>query len=172
MTLEMWSILIVRIKKLYFHIKHHDFLTIDDSYISWTPSLKLLLTPTNLITMLFSPVVQSLSHVRLCHPINGRTPGFSVHHYLPEFAQTHAHWVREGCCLVIQFSSVAQSCPALCNPMNRSTPGCPVLLFSFPQSLPASGSFPMSQLFAWGSQSIGVSASASVLPMNTQDWSL
>ena len=42
---------------------------------------------------------------------------------------------------------------------------------SCPQSLPASGSFPMSQLFAWGSQSIGVSALASVLPINTQDWS-
>ena len=42
---------------------------------------------------------------------------------------------------------------------------------SCPQSLPASGSFPMSQLFAWGGQSIGVSASASVLPMNTQDQS-
>ena len=42
---------------------------------------------------------------------------------------------------------------------------------SCPQSLPASGSFPMSQLFAWGGQSIGVSASAPVLPMNTQDWS-
>ena len=39
------------------------------------------------------------------------------------------------------------------------------------QSLPASGSFPMSQLFTSGGQSIGVSASASVLPMNTQDWS-
>ena len=45
----------------------------------------------------------------------------------------------------------------------------PLLLL--PQSLPASGSFPMNQLFAWGGQSIGVSASASVLPMNTQDWS-
>ena len=43
--------------------------------------------------------------------------------------------------------------------------------FSCPQSLPASGSFPMSQLFLWGGQSIRVSASASVLPMNTQDWS-
>ena len=43
-----------------------------------------------------------------------------------------------------------------------------VPFFSCPQSLPASKSFPMSQLFAWG---IGVSASASVLPMNTQDWS-
>ena len=42
---------------------------------------------------------------------------------------------------------------------------------SCPQSLPASGSFTMSQLFAWGGQSIGVSALASVLPMNTQDWS-
>ena len=41
---------------------------------------------------------------------------------------------------------------------------------SWPQSLPASGSFPMSQLFAWGGQSIGVSASASVLPMNTEGW--
>ena len=41
---------------------------------------------------------------------------------------------------------------------------------SCPQYLPASGSFPMSQLFAWGGQNIGVSASASVLPMNTQGW--
>ena len=41
---------------------------------------------------------------------------------------------------------------------------------SCPQSLPASGSFPTSQLFASGGQSIGVWASASVLPMNTQDW--
>ena len=42
---------------------------------------------------------------------------------------------------------------------------------SFPQSLPASESFPMSQLFTWGGQSIGVSALASFLPKNTQDWS-
>ena len=42
---------------------------------------------------------------------------------------------------------------------------------SCPQSLPASESFPMSQLFAWSGQSIGVSALASFLPMNTQDWS-
>ena len=43
-------------------------------------------------------------------------------------------------------------------------------LSSCPQSFPASGSFPMSQLFASGGQSIGVSALGSVLPMNTQDW--
>ena len=42
---------------------------------------------------------------------------------------------------------------------------------SCPQSFPASGTFPMSQIFTSGSQNIGVSASASVLPMNTQDWS-
>ena len=42
---------------------------------------------------------------------------------------------------------------------------------SCPQCLPASGSFQMSQLFSWGGQNTGVSASASVLPMNTQDWS-
>ena len=46
-----------------------------------------------------------------------------------------------------------------------------VSFFSCPQSLSASGSIPMSELFAWGGQSIRVSASASVLPMSTQDWS-
>ena len=55
-----------------------------------------------------------------------------------------------------------------CHPAISSS----VLPFSScPQSLPASESFPMSQLFTWGGQSIGISASASVLPMNTQDWS-
>ena len=97
----------------------------------------------------------------------------------------------------IQFSSVAQSCPTLCDLMNCSTPGLPVhhqlleltqthvhrvgdtiqpthpvIPFSFcPQPLPASESFPMSQLFGWGGQSTGASALASVLPKNTQDWS-
>ena len=94
-------------------------------------------------------------------------------------------------------SSIAQSCPTLWPhesqharpPYPSPTPRVPpnscassrwchpaissyvVPFSSCPQSLPASGSFPMNQLFAWGSQSIGVSASASVLPMNTQDWS-
>ena len=91
---------------------------------------------------------------------------------------------------IYQFSSVAQSCPTLCNPMNCSTPGLPVHpnpcplsrwyhpaisssvvpFSSCPQSFPASGSFQMSQLFTSGGQSIGVSVSASVLPVNTQDW--
>ena len=46
-----------------------------------------------------------------------------------------------------------------------------ILFSSYPQSLPASGSFPKSQLFAWGGQSTGVSSTASVPPMNTPDWS-
>ena len=61
------------------------------------------------------------------------------------------------------------SCPTSrwCHPAILSS----VIPFSScPQSLPASGSFPMSQLFAWGGQIIGDSASASVLPMKAQDW--
>ena len=95
----------------------------------------------------------------------------------------------------VQYSLVAQSCPTLCDPMNRSTPGLPVhhqlLEFtqthihqvsdaisssvvpfsSCPQALPASESFSMSQLFAWGGQSTGVSAPASFLPKKSQGWS-
>ena len=92
--------------------------------------------------------------------------------------------------IIHQFNSVTQSCPQHARPPCLSpTPevysdSCPssqwchpaisssVIPFSScPQSLPASGSFPMSQLFAWGGQSIRVSASASVLPIYTQDWS-
>ena len=61
-------------------------------------------------------------------------------------------------------------CPSSrwCHPAISSS----VVPFSaWPQSLPASESFPMSQLFTWGGQSIRVSALTSVLPMNTQDWS-
>ena len=60
----------------------------------------------------------------------------------------------------------SNSCPSSrwCHPAISSS----VIPFSsYPQSFPASGSLPMSQLFTWGGQSIGVSASASTLPMNT-----
>ena len=62
------------------------------------------------------------------------------------------------------------SCPSSrrCHPAISSSV---VPFSSCPQSLPASGDFPMSQFFASGGQSIRVSALASVLPMNTQDWS-
>ena len=64
----------------------------------------------------------------------------------------------------------SNSCPSSlwCHPTISSSV---VPFSSCPQSLPASGSFPMSQLFTWGGQSIGFSASASVLPIKTQDWS-
>ena len=64
----------------------------------------------------------------------------------------------------------ANSCPwsQWCHPAISSSV---VPFSSCPQSLPASRSFPMSQLFSWGSQSIGVSAAASALAVNTQDWS-
>ena len=96
----------------------------------------------------------------------------------------------------VQFSSVTQSCPTLCNRMACSTPGLPVhyqLLelaqtspsshwchptisssvvpfFSCLHTFPASGSFSISQFFAAGGQGIEALASASVLPMNIQDW--
>ena len=93
--------------------------------------------------------VQSLSRVQLCDPMNRSTPGLLVHHQLPESTQTHVHWVGDPIqpfYLIVPFSSC-------------------------PQSFPASGSFPMSQLFTSGDQSIGVSALTPVLPMNIQDWS-
>ena len=62
------------------------------------------------------------------------------------------------------------SCP-LSQWCNHTISSSVVPFSSCPQSFPASGSFPLSQLLASGGQSIGVSASASVLPMNTQDWS-
>ena len=98
----------------------------------------------------FSSVTQSC--LTLHDPMNHSTPGLPVHHQLPEFTQTHVRWVGD----TIQ-------------------PSHPVVpFFSWPQSLPASGSFPMSQHFAWGGQSIGVSALASVLPKKSQsfrmDW--
>ena len=87
----------------------------------------------------------ALSCPTLCDTMNCSMPGLPVHHQLPEFTQTHVHWVGDA----IQ----------------------PLPFSSCPQSFPTSGSFQMRQLFASGGQSIGVSASTSVLPMNTQDWS-
>ena len=95
----------------------------------------------------FSSVAQSCP--TLCNPMNRSMPGLPVHHQLPEFTKTHVHWVSDA----IQPS----------HPLSSPSP---------PASNPSQHqSFPMSQLFAWGGQSIGVSALASVLPKNTQDWS-
>ena len=64
----------------------------------------------------------------------------------------------------------SNSCPSSrwCDPTISSSV---IPFYSYPQSLPASGSFPMSQLFAWGGQSTRVSILASFIPKNTQGWS-
>ena len=71
-------------------------------------------------------------------------------------------------CLSATTRVYSSSCPLSrwCHPTISSS----VILFSCPQSLPASVSYPMSQSFKSGGQSIGVSVSASVLPINIQDW--
>ena len=84
------------------------------------------------------------SCLTLCVLMDCSTSGFPVLHCLPEFAQTHVHWV--------------------CDAIQLSDPLLPPF-FSCLQSFPASGSFPLSQLFVSGSQTIGASASASVLPV-------
>ena len=94
----------------------------------------------------FSSAAQSC--LTLCNLMNCSTPGLPVHHQLPEFTQTHVHRVSDA---------IQPSHP----PSSPSPPA--------PQSLPELGSFPISQLSASGGQSIGVSASASALLMNTQD---
>ena len=71
--------------------------------------------------------------------------------------------------LSVQLSSVQFSCSVVYDSLLLSSSVVP--FFSCPQSFPASGSFPVSQLFTSGGQRIQVSASASVLPMKTQDWS-
>ena len=91
-------------------------------------------------------VVQSCQ--TLCDPTDCSAPGFPVLHYLPEFAQTHVHWLSDA---------IQQSHPVI--------PSSSCL-----QSFSASRSFPISRLFTSGSQSIGAPASASVLPMNIQGW--
>ena len=95
-------------------------------------------------------IVQLLSRVWLCEPMNCSTPGFPLLHYFLEFAQTHIHWVGDA-----------------------TQP-------SHPLSPPSPPAFSLSQhqsLFQWvsfisGGQRIGASASASVLPINIQDWFL
>ena len=145
--------------------------------------------------------------------MNRSTPGLPVHHQLPEFTQTHVHWVGNAipfCPLflfwsifpsirifsnesALQFSSLSRvqlfaipwttACQASCpSPTPRAcSNSCPSSQWSHPaisssmvpfsshfQSFPAPGSFPVSQFFTSGGQIIG--ASASVLPMNIQDW--
>ena len=106
-------------------------------------SAKLLFLP--LSSVWFSSVAQSC--LALCDPMDCSKPGLPVHHQLPEFTQTHVHWIGDA------------------------------IQPSHPLSSPFPPTFNLSQhqgLFKWVSSShqvtTGVSASASVLPVNVQDW--
>ena len=106
--------------------------------LSWAPAPTHLLphpvshTLAATLTSQFSSVAQSCP--TLCDLMNCNMPGLPVHHQLLKFTQTHVHWV----------SDVIQPSHPLSSPFS-----------SRPQSFPASGSFPMSQLFASGNQSTG-----------------
>ena len=95
----------------------------------------------------FSSIAQSCP--TLCDSMNRSTPGLPVYHQLLEFTQTHVHWVGDAIQPSYPLSSPSPPAP---NPSQHQGP------FQWVNS-------------AWGGQSIGVSALASVLP-NTQDWSL
>ena len=111
---------------------------------------------------------------------------------IPHPYETHTSYFS----MYYQFISIAQLCLTLCNPMQQVRLPCPsptpricsdscpssrwchqtisssvIPLFSCLQSFPASRSFLRSQFFSSGGQSFGASASASVLPINIQDWS-
>ena len=92
----------------------------------------------------FSSVAQSC--LTLWDPTNRSTPGLPVHHHLPEFTQTHVHQVCDA---------IQPSHPLLSPPPPAPNPS-------------QHQSFPMSQLFAWGGQSTGVSALTSFLPKKSQ----
>ena len=95
----------------------------------------------------FSSVTQSCP--TLCNPMDCSTQGYPVHHQLPESTQTHVHWVGDA---IQPFHP-------------QSSPSPPAFNLSQHQGL-----FKWISFFASGGQSVGVSASASVLPTNIRDW--
>ena len=113
----------------------------------WTCSASICIVYLSYLDMQFSSVAQSCP--TLCDPMDCSAPGFPVHHELLEFTQTHVHWVGDA---------IQPSHPLL-------SPFPPTFNLSHHQGL-----FKWVSSFSSGGQSIGVSASASVLPMNIQDW--
>ena len=141
--------------------------------------------------------IQALATYSSVLPVSALSINVIILHiffYNVSFFTWHFFWKMHSCWLV-QFSRSVMSDSLQPHESQHTRPPCPsptprvypnscplswwchptisssvVPFSSCPQSLPASGSF-LSQLFAWGGQSIGVSASASVLSMNTQDWS-
>ena len=110
----------------------------------------------------FSSVAQPC--LTLCDPMNRSTPGLPVHQQLLEFTQTHVHRVSDAIQPPHPLSSPSPPAP---NPSQHHSlfPLYTIHSYAFPES------FPMSQLFAWGGQSPGVSALAPFLPKKSQGWS-
>ena len=124
--------------------------------VTWSLSfVKILNYPLTLLTSKDGRLgeIQFSSVAQLCptlwDPMDCSTPGFAIHHQHLELAHTHVHQVGDA----IQSS----------HSLSSSSPPCL-------QSFPASGSFSVSHFFISGGQSIGTSASASVLPMHIQEW--
>ena len=113
--------------------------------VFWGVSLSWVKSPhTNAYFYLLRIVIVTKLCLTLCNPMECSIPGFPVLHHLLEFAQTDVHRVSDA---ILSSLSLSHS-------------------FSCLQSLPSSRSFPMSLLFTSGDQSIGASASATVLPVN------
>ena len=115
-------------------------------FIGWIPSRERSHHNGSYNSSMLSCSVAKL-YMTLCNHMYCSTPGFPILHYLPEFANTPVYWVSDA---IQPYHPLFSSPPA----------------FNLSQHV----SFPMSQLFTSGGQSIG--ASASVLPMNIQGWFL
>ena len=126
-----------------------------DSGISWILPTSIKQQQAKLLTCqlinLFNSVAQFCP--TFCNPMDCNTPGYPVHHQLPELVQTRT--LSQWCHPTISYSVI---------------PFSVIPFSSCLQSFPASRSFPMSQFFTSGGQSTGASVSASVLPMNIQCW--
>ena len=122
----------------------------DQTHISWASCIGRWILyhwatwEAHIIQLFCHPVVSS----SLFDPMDCSTPGLSVPH-LPKCAQVHVHCISDAIQPILSSDTLFWFCP---------------------QSFPASGTFPMSQLFASDDQNTGVSASASVLPTSIQGW--
>ena len=123
----------------------HSVLSFQFCFYACVNSSPLVVVASLLLSTWRTLVVESLSRVRLCDPVDYRTPGSSVLHGLPSLLRLMS--IESVCCLTILFPAAPFS--------------------SCLQSFPASGSFPASRLFTSDGRSVG--ASVSVLSMNIQD---
>ena len=114
---------------------------------------------------------QNFVNCNIIHSITNVILQFSLVQSLSRVQLFVTSWIA-ACQASLSFTNSRSSPKLMCiESVMPSSHLSSVIPFSpCPQSLPASRSFPMSQLFAWGGQSIGVAASTSVLPMNAQDW--